>query len=114
MNASADYLNLAVSPSGPAALVWSQSTAAVASVKALYGTSATGVWGQTEDVSASATTTPVAAIGDDGSVVATWEHFTAGGSRGGQRALRGRSGRVGRHPSAQRRPRQRRDPVALG
>ena len=80
VNASADYLNLAVSPSGPAALVWSQSTAAVASVKALYGTSATGVWGQTEDVSASATTTPVAAIADDGSVVATWEHFTAGGS----------------------------------
>ena len=80
VNASADYLNLALSPSGPAALVWSQSTAAVASVKALYGTSATGVWGQTEDVSASATTTPVAAIADDGSVVATWEHFTAGGS----------------------------------
>jgi hypothetical protein len=79
-NASADYLSLAVSPSGPAALVWNQSTAAVASVKALYGTSATGVWGQTEDVSATGTTTPVAAIGDDGSMVATWERFTTGGS----------------------------------
>jgi len=79
-NASADFVNLAVSPSGPAALVWNQSTAAVGSVKALYGTSATGVWGQTEDVSASGTTTPVAAIADDGSVVAAWEHFTTGGS----------------------------------
>src|SRR6476619_4822655 len=71
---------LAVSTSGPAALGWNQSTAAVGSGKALYGTSATGVWGQTEDVSASGTTTPVAAIADDGSVVAAWEHFTTGGS----------------------------------
>ena len=87
----------------------------MASVKALYGTTATGVWGQTEDVSASGTTTPAAAIGDDGSVVAAWEHFTTGGSlEEAQRALRGRRRRVGRHPSAQRRPRQRRDPVALG
>ena len=72
--------NLAVSPSGPA----------VAGVEPEHGRGGErqGALRHVGDrrlgpdrgrQRAAATTTPVAAIGDDGSVVATWEHFTAGG-----------------------------------
>ncbi|HET6174551.1 MAG TPA: PKD domain-containing protein [Gaiellales bacterium] len=38
------------------------------------------MWGPTEDVSSAGTATPVAVIGNDGSVVAVWERLVAGGS----------------------------------
>jgi hypothetical protein len=77
-NASADFPDVMVSPAGSAALVWSQTTAGSASVKALYGSSTAGVGTQTEDVSPAGAMAPTAAIGNDGSVVAAWERTASG------------------------------------
>ncbi|MDX6540837.1 MAG: hypothetical protein QOI71_2447 [Gaiellales bacterium] len=75
-------LNLAVAPSGAAALVWLQSVAATQSVKARLGTTGSGFLGQPEDVNDAGAMEPAAAIGDDGTVVAVWERSTTGGNIG--------------------------------
>jgi hypothetical protein len=74
----ASSVSLPVNPSGTAALVWLQATGAVSSVKARYGATTTNIWGATEDVNATGAIAPAAAIGDDGTVVAVWEHQTTG------------------------------------
>ncbi len=78
----ASSVTLQVAPSGTAVLVWLQAVGAVSSVKARYGATSTTLWGATEDVNDAGANGPTAAIGDDGTVVAVWEHQTGGNNVG--------------------------------
>ena len=77
----ANYVSVAVNPSGQALLVWEQFMGAT-NIQARYGSTGTGIWGPVETVNDAGADVPVAAIGNDGTGVAAWERATMSGNTG--------------------------------
>jgi PKD repeat protein len=77
----ANYVSVAVNPSGQALLVWEQFMGAT-NIQARYGSTGTGIWGPVETVNDAGADVPVAAIGNDGTGVAAWERQTMSGNTG--------------------------------
>lgn len=75
-------ISLGLNPTGATSLVWLQSAAGAQSVKARLGTTVNGFLGMPEDVNDAGAMEPVAALGDDGSLIAVWERSTTGGNLG--------------------------------
>ena len=83
----ANYVSVAVNPSGQALLVWEQFMGAT-NIEARYGSTGTGLWGPVETVNDAGADVPVAAIGNDGTGVAAWERVVMAGNNIGQARVR--------------------------
>jgi hypothetical protein len=82
-NFTASFANVVVNPSGTALLVWEESsTTGFGNIQARAGSTGTGIWGPLETVNDAGADQPVAAIGNDGTAVASWERETISGNIG--------------------------------